>query len=130
MRLTQEQVNAYLARRNPMPGATASTGDAALATVNESDLHDQILAECRRRGWLAIHSRMDRKTTTACGTFDFIILTDIIRYGDVSQTVLLVEAKTRTGKLTVAQQALHAHARKLGHTVHVVRSFDDFLKLL
>ena len=44
--------------------------------------------------------------------------------------VLFVECKTRTGKLSPAQAALKFHAEKLGHTVHVVRSLDEFLKLL
>ena len=44
--------------------------------------------------------------------------------------VLFVECKSRSGKLSPAQAALKHHAEKLGHAVHVVRSLEEFLKLL
>jgi hypothetical protein len=44
--------------------------------------------------------------------------------------VLFIECKSRTGKLSPAQAALKHHAEKLGHLVHVVRSLEEFLKLL
>jgi hypothetical protein len=41
-----------------------------------------------------------------------------------------VECKSRTGKLSPAQAALKHHAEKLGHTVHLVRSFEEFLGVI
>lgn len=89
----------------------------------ESDLHDAIRDECRRRGWVAFSSRMDRRTTRKLGEPDFVIMADQGR-------TLYVECKSRTGKLSPEQQALHAQARSLGHFVFVVRSFQEFSELI
>ena len=91
--------------------------------VNERQLHEEIFDECRRRGWIALHGSMAERTCRTLGEPDFIILADRAR-------VLFVECKSRTGKLSPAQAALKHHAKKLGHAVHVVRSMEEFLKLL
>jgi hypothetical protein len=44
--------------------------------------------------------------------------------------MLLVECKTRLGKLSPEQLATQAWAAKLGHTVHVVRSMGEFLEVV
>lgn len=90
---------------------------------HERDLHSQIFDECRRRGWIAFHGSMSERTHRNLGEPDFIILTD-------DKRALLVECKSRDGKLTIEQQAMIAHAKKLGHTIHVVRSMEDFFKIL
>lgn len=89
----------------------------------ERDLHSQIFEECRRRGWIAFHGSMAERTHRTKGEPDFIILTD-------DKRALLVECKTATGKLTTEQQAMIAHARKLGHTIHVVRSMQEFSTII
>jgi hypothetical protein len=89
----------------------------------ESDLHEEIFDECRRRSWIALHGSMAERTCRTLGEPDFVILADGGR-------VLFVECKSRTGKLSPAQAALQHHAAKLGHTVHVVRSLEEFLKLV
>ena len=88
----------------------------------EADLHEAIFDECRRRGWIALHGSMAERTCRTRGEPDFVILADGCR-------VLFVECKSRIGKLSPAQAALKHHAEKLGHTVHVVRSLGEFLKL-
>jgi hypothetical protein len=88
--------------------------------TRERTMHDKILEVCARRGWIAIHSRMDRPTTQAHGVPDFLILRDGGR-------VLLVECKSKDGKQTTAQLGFQAWAGKLGHVVHVCRSLDEFL---
>jgi hypothetical protein len=107
--------------------------------AREADLHLQILDECRKRGWIALHGSMASPTRRNEGEPDFVILGGTVRvcasltgelYEDMRSFVLFVEAKTRLGKLSPAQQAFHAHAKKLGHVVHVVRSFQEFLNLL
>lgn len=113
---TSQWYQSQLARRTPQP--TAETG-----VDHESELHDDIVAECRRRKWGFIHSRMDLPSTTGVGTPDFCILRDGGR-------VLLVECKTRTGKLSPAQLAFKCQAECNGHAVHVVRSLQEFLSLL
>lgn len=90
---------------------------------DESKLHEAILSECGRRGWIAFHSRMDRPTTLQKGSPDFVILAD-------GGATILVEAKTRTGKLSTEQLGIQAWAKKLDHTIHVVRSIEEFHKLI
>jgi hypothetical protein len=89
----------------------------------ESELHAQIFDECRRRGWIALHGSMADRTCRTEGEPDFSIMADGGRRFDI-------ECKTRTGKLSPAQTAMIHHAKRLGHTVHVVRSFEEFLKLI
>ena len=90
---------------------------------SEADLHDQILSECRRRAWPVVHSRMDRPTTSAVGTPDFVIALPKGR-------TLWIEAKTAHGKLTMEQRTWLFWLQKLGHRAFVVRSFQDFLSVL
>ena len=110
-----------LARLNPhlfAPRQSPGTG----GVPRESELHEEIFAECRRRGWIALHGSMAERTCRTLGEPDFVILADGGR-------VLFVECKTKTGKLSPAQAALKFHAEKLGHTVHVVRSLEQFLEV-
>jgi len=117
-----------LARLNPhlfspsgraplLKGQSGHTG-----TVREAELHEAIFDDCRARGWIALHGSMAERTCRTLGEPDFTILADGGR-------VLFVECKTRSGKLSPAQAALKFHAEKLGHTIHVVRSRDDFLRI-
>lgn len=122
MKLQSIIPNDTLRRLNPHlfePRQSASNG----GVDREADLHDEIFQECRNRGWIALHGSMAERTCRTLGEPDFVILADNGR-------VLFVECKTRSGKLSPAQSALKFHAEKLGHSVHVVRSMDDFLKLL
>ncbi|HYG22741.1 MAG TPA: VRR-NUC domain-containing protein [Verrucomicrobiae bacterium] len=89
----------------------------------EAELHEQIFCECRRRGWVVFHGAMSERTHRTAGEPDFIILCD-------SGRVLLIECKTATGKLSPDQLAIKAWAAKLGHTVHVVRSIEEFFTTL
>ena len=110
-----------LAKLNPhLFGVSRVEGRGANAGVSrEASLHEEIFAECRRRGWIALHGSMAERTCRTLGEPDFVILADGGR-------VLFVECKSRMGKLSPAQFALKHHAEKLGHTVHVVRSLEDF----
>lgn len=118
VRYTKEAYALHLARERAdgkLP-AVASTG-------SEAELHEKILDECRRRGWIALHGSMSERTSRNLGEFDFVILADGAR-------VFFVEGKTAKGKLSPAQQAMHAWTVKLGHTPHVVRSIEEFLKII
>ncbi len=99
----------------------------------ESELHEQIFAECRRRGWIALHGAMSERTHRTAGEPDFVILAnadDHLPSYLARPRVFFVECKTRTGKLSPEQSAMIHHVAKLGHAIHVVRSFEEFLKLL
>lgn len=90
---------------------------------DESQLQMDIEQECRRRGWIPLRSRMDRKTARKKGEWDFTIVANGGR-------TIFVECKSKTGKLSPDQQAMIAHARILGHAVHVVCSMEEFLGIL
>jgi streptogramin lyase len=66
---------------------------------------------------------MAHSTFRTEGEWDFTVIGD-------SGRVWFIEAKTRIGKLSTAQLAIHAWAKKLGRTVHVVRSFEAFLAVV
>lgn len=112
--MTWREYYAHQARQNRE--AMAHVGPAA---ERESDLHDQILDECQRRGWYVVHARMDMRSTIAVGAPDFCVAIPNGR-------TVWVECKTRTGKLTKDQQAAHAWLKKLGHSVCVVRNIREF----
>jgi hypothetical protein len=104
---------------------SAGRGEAvpADAVTDEGALHDEILAECRRRLWPVVHSRMDAPTTTARGCPDFVI------FGSAGR-VFAVECKTRTGKQTPEQIGWQMLLERNGHRYAVVRSMAEFLDLI
>lgn len=122
MRFSSIIPNDSLRRLNPHLFAPATAPEKSGAP-READLHAEIFDECRRRGWIALHGSMAERTCRTLGEPDFVILADGGR-------VLFVECKSRSGKLSPAQAALKFHAEKLGHAVHVVRSMEEFFKLL
>jgi hypothetical protein len=89
----------------------------------EASLHYFILEEVRARGWLCFHGSMAHRSRRTTGEPDFQILIPGGR-------LLLVECKTALGKCSDEQLARAAHARKLGHTIHVIRSQREFLHLI
>jgi len=115
-RFTTTWYSQWLARQTPINSDVHGVS-------HEKELHNLILAECKRRGWLTIHARLDRPSTIEVGTPDFVILAE-------NGKVLFIECKTSRGKLRPEQQAFIAWANKLGHTVHVIRSFKDFQQLI
>jgi hypothetical protein len=115
-RMTSAEFALYEARRQPRQIPAGNRSE-----TREDVLHDEILNECKRRGWIALHGRMDMATGRTVGEPDFTILAE--------GRVLFVEAKTAGGKLRPEQAALIAWARKLGHTVHVIRSIQEFMEI-
>jgi hypothetical protein len=112
-----------LVRLNPhLFGARSAERGTRNGVSREASLHEEIYDECRRRGWIALHGSMAERTCRTLGEPDFVILADGGR-------VRFVECKSRTGKLSPAQAALKHHAERLGHTVHVVRSLEEFLQI-
>lgn len=113
--ITQEQYRDMLARTTP------STGRPMLGPGpdRESELHDDILAFCRRKEWLVIHSRMDRRTTQQAGVSDFIIISP--------DWVWFCEAKRPKQKLRTKQLAFRAQILKLGWPHAVVHNLQEFI---
>ncbi|HSH16828.1 MAG TPA: hypothetical protein VLD18_12380 [Verrucomicrobiae bacterium] len=113
-----------LARLNPhLFGARNAERGVQNGVAKEASLHEEIYDECRRRGWIALHGSMAARTHRTLGEPDFVILA-------TGGRVLLVECKSRSGKLAPAQAALKHHAEALGHTVHVVRSLAEFVAVV
>jgi len=124
-RMSQAQFEAYEARRalsssGPPPPGVPPRGSFP---KNEGPLHDQIIDECKRRGWLYFHGSMSHSTYRTEGEPDFSILAP----GGV---VYWVEAKSKTGKPTTEQLGVHAWMRRLGHQCHIVRSIADFIAVV
>ncbi len=115
-----QQMQARLAQKK-VRQSDGQTIPMANGCEREKELHDRILEECAARGWLVIHSRMDMPSNVGIGVPDFAVFC-------AGGRVLLVEAKTRDGKLTPKQRAWLAWAQKLGHLACVARSFNDFVK--
>lgn len=122
-RMTEAELRAYELRLAAQtPGKTIGL---VLDDNNtpESEIQDQIEAECRRRGWYVVRSRMDRPTTTALGVPDLIIAHD----GGVT---LWVEVKRPGGKLRPEQAGAQLWLGKLGHRHMVAHSLAEFLTAL
>lgn len=117
MRMSRAEYNALQAR-TLRHQVTSSAG-----VDSESKLHAEILEECNRRNWIVFHGSMAHRTYRTPGEPDFVILAD-------GGATILVEAKTRKGKLSTEQLGVQAWAKKLEHTVHVVRSMADFQTIL
>ncbi len=90
------------------------------STAPESKLHEQIIEHCRSRGWYFVHSRTDRRTTTAIGVPDFMLALP----GGVTWWV---EVKRKGNKPTRAQASVGIMLCALGHHHATVFSFEEFL---
>lgn len=93
------------------------------ATDDEEKLHNEIIAICRYNGWLAFYGSMAHRTARVLGEPDFLILLP-------DGGFLMIECKTKTGKLSDEQLGIVAWANKLGHEVYVVRCVQEFREIL
>jgi hypothetical protein len=119
--MTTAEYLAVQARLNPRLARIAeAVGEGC---DNESKLHEQIINECNRRGWYFVHSRMDMPTTNARGTPDFVIAAD-------DGKVFWIEAKGAKTKVTPHQQGMLHWLERLKHRAVIVRSLEEFLKVV
>jgi hypothetical protein len=125
---SQEDVASYNARSNK--SMTFQEADKTLEIKDndareeqmESTLHYRIIAECKKRGWYYVHSRMDRRTTQAKGVPDFIIAAHGKTYW--------IEAKALGKKLRPEQLGAIQWLTSLNHTAACVWSMEDFFKVI
>lgn len=96
-------------------------------TGKESEIHQQIEDELKRRRWYYIHSRCDRKTTQQAGVPDFVIAGHSNQEFDGAPTTFYIEVKRKNSKLSPEQQVTKHVLTALGHRYAVVYSFQDFL---
>ena len=127
MKWTPQQAEAHQARvafgRGHSRTLDASEVTPIKQEPRESALHKQINLECHRRGYIALHGAMHKATARTAGEPDFVVLMPCGK-------VALIECKTPNGKLSDDQERLHGKAWTLGHKVHVVRSFVEFLETI
>jgi len=114
----------YIAMQAKLAKATPQQARETESPVTrERDLHATIMAECRQRGWICFHGSMAHPTYRTAGEPDCIVVASGGR-------VFFVECKRRGGKLSPEQFALKHQAEGLGHTIHVIHSYQAFLDLL
>lgn len=116
--------NTSVRRRNPhLYPPLASEGDQEMrreADQPEDKLHDKIIEYCNAQWprWKYIHARMDRRSTIAVGCQDFTVF--------APGRVLCIECKRVGCKLDKDQMIWRKELEMLGHTVHVVTTFEGF----
>lgn len=95
------------------------------ATQRELPLHDDIIKHClsQHPRWKYIHANPAARSTIAKGAQDFTIF---LPHG----RTLCIECKAKDGKLSPDQLAWRLEMEMLGHTVHVIQSMGEFLKLV
>lgn len=88
----------------------------------ERELHDQIVSYCNNQWpkWKFIHARMDKPSGIEEGAQDFTIFMP-------NKQVLCIECKSKGKKPDEKQRDWAFEMHRLGHTVHCVRSFEEFL---
>jgi hypothetical protein len=119
---TQRSIRAQLVPKalptDPLPFHAPSN----VSLDKESDIHDQIVAECRKRRWYFVHSRTDKRTTTAIGVPDFVIAG--------FDKVWWIEVKRPNSKPTREQVAVGIALKSLNQNYSVVYSFEEFLNFV
>ena len=122
--MTQAEVDAFNARRHVKNSSVEFVEPSGIRFDGpENELHDQIIEELNRRRWLFFHGSMAHKAKRTLGEPDFEI------YGSKGRH-WLIEAKTKDGKLSHDQLIVKMLAEMNGHEIHIVRSFEQFLKII
>jgi len=118
-RITKAEYEAYQIRH-------ASIGQIPKEGVElEGTLHQDIIKYCRAappHGWMFFHGAMCEPTHRTGGEPDFLIFAP---WG-----YLLVECKSRTGKLSTAQASVKYHLETMGHPVYIVHCMREFLEAI
>lgn len=127
MSLTNEQYYEILARtqRNKLR-EPPSEFKPCEKEVGKGGLHEQIMHHCDHQWprWKYIHARTDVPSTIQTGAPDFPVI-----YLPAGK-ILIIEAKRGEEKLKTAQNIFIHELAMLGHKVEIVRSFEQFLKLV
>lgn len=115
--MTSDQLRDYEARQLKK---RIKAGDGV---EDEGDLHNDIIEFCNARGWIPLHGSMAHSTHRTVGEWDFTIVADNGR-------VFFIECKADGGKLSTEQAGMVMWAKRLGHTVHIVYNYADFLSVI
>src|SRR5437016_12469518 len=93
------------------------TKNKTVAMLRESDLHKEFIAWLNARRIPFVHSRTDRRTTTALGEPDFYVFWQ--------GRVLGIECKIDKNKLSEAQKKRIAYLKQAGVRVEVARTLQE-----
>jgi hypothetical protein len=104
----------------PEIAPSASTAQRKWRRGEERKLHDALLTDFRRRGWLVIHSRMDKPSTIAKGWPDLTVI-------DQGRAVL-IELKAPGGVLSADQVGRIAEIEANGTAVLVTESLAEAIR--
>jgi len=117
--MSRDFTTAWLMQRE-LRQAPKQRAPESATTELESELHEAIKAELKRRRWFFCYSRMDKRTTQQLGIPDFVIAAPDGR-------TFWIEAKRRLGKLTKEQNIARHCLLALGHMHATVYSFQQFI---
>lgn len=92
------------------------------ACIDEGELHGEIQKFCKSKGWICFHGTWGKLSRRTPGEPDFTILADGGR-------LFMIECKAKGGKFSPEQLGMTMWAEKLGHTIHTVYSFNEFVEL-
>ena len=120
MRFSEQWLAARLQKEAPKKN---QAGDSPADEGPESKLQRTIRDYCADQKWQCHGGSMAHRTRRDSGEEDFVIRASAGR-------VFFVECKSKTGKLRPEQQTNLQWAAILGHTIHVVDSFQQFLNLV
>ncbi|MCE5335578.1 MAG: VRR-NUC domain-containing protein [Desulfobacteraceae bacterium] len=116
LRFTQEQVDAFNARRKGNPAMHHTDADPG----PESSLQERIEKWCRENGFPFFHDRS--RGWNEPGFPDLVIA---LRCGKT----LWIELKSKDGRLKSEQEKWRLQLMALGHEHFVIRSFKRFLEV-
>lgn len=93
------------------------------AVEREIPLHNKIIAYCDSHWppWCYIHANPAKKSTIGKGVNDFTVFLP-------GGKVFCAEIKTKDGKLDADQLIWRKKMEMLGHTIHVIRSLEEFIE--
>ncbi len=123
--VTQALIHNERVAKRLVSGEQVSQFDA-IADGEEDQLHAEIIKFCQREGWLYFHGSMAHKAMRNPGEPDFHIYTNL----STPPRVLMVECKTKNGKLSTEQLGVQLMAKILHQEYHVVRSMAEFESII
>lgn len=112
MRMTTKQLAELYARRAGYKPAQM-----------EKDLQQEIADYCKRQKWPFMRHSMAHRVWGTLGWPDFTILLP-------GRKLMLAECKRKGQKLRVEQEGISKMAKIVGHEIHVITSFDEFMSVL
>lgn len=121
--ITDFQLKQMLMKPGMAPNRKAPVPEDAPA--RELPLHNKIIEHCEAQApkWQYIRANPVTRSTIKKGAQDFTIFASRGR-------TFCIECKSKDGKLDPDQRIWAKEMEMLGHTVHLIRSYGEFLTLV